>query len=116
MAYAEPPTPSRSSNGQADPRNPTQWRSRYSPNAQIPNGDGINDLFFVHGTGITDLQLLIFDRWGELIFTAEDLATGWDGTYAGRVVQDGVYEYKVRYRVIDAQGWQQAVGHVSVLR
>jgi gliding motility-associated-like protein len=70
----------------------------------------------VRGTGITELQLLIFDRWGELIFTSEQLANGWDGTYAGRVVEDGVYEYKVHYRVVDAPGWHQAVGHVTVLR
>lgn len=94
----------------------TETSSIYVPNAFTPNSDGINDLFFVQGTGITDLELLIFNRWGEMIFSSAALSNGWDGTYGGRDVQDGVYEYKVRYRVVDQQGWAQAIGHVTVLR
>jgi gliding motility-associated-like protein len=86
------------------------------PNAFTPNGDGINDVFRVEGEGITELQLSIFNRWGELIFDGEELERGWDGDYHEIHVQDGVYVWKVHYRTIGQKGWQQATGHVTVLR
>ncbi|MDI9341391.1 MAG: gliding motility-associated C-terminal domain-containing protein [Sediminibacterium sp.] len=70
--------------------------SIYIPNAFTPNGDGQNDVFGAKGTGIKKYQLSIFDRWGELIFTSNDLLKGWDGTVKGnRIAQDGVYIWKV---------------------
>jgi len=94
----------------------TAVSSVYAPNAFTPNGDGINDVFRVEGEGITDLELLIFNRWGELIFDDEELEGGWDGEYHEMHVQDGVYVWKVHYRVADQPGWQQATGHVTLLR
>ncbi len=54
-----------------------------APTAFTPNGDGLNDLFFVRGLG-TDLisfDLNIYDRWGSVVFTTNDILEGWNGRF-----------------------------------
>src|SRR5690606_9499157 len=58
----------------------------FIPNTFTPNGDGNNDLLFVRGRHITDLELMVFDRWGEKVFETRDQSIGWDGTFKGMVV------------------------------
>ena len=69
----------------------------FLPNAFTPNGDGLNDEFI--GVGLTEylqnFEMEIFDRWGSLVFSSQDVQKGWDG----RNAPAGVYMYKVRYRV-----------------
>ena len=43
--------------------------------------------------------LLIFDRWGEVIFKSEERLLGWDGSYKGNPVQEGIYNYVVDYNI-----------------
>jgi gliding motility-associated-like protein len=81
----------------------------YGPNAFTPDGDGNNDVFKFKGMGIEHFELMIFDRWGELLFKADDINRGWDGTYKGKEVPVGVYVYKVRAesyenRVVETAG------------
>jgi gliding motility-associated-like protein len=73
----------------------------YIPEAFTPNGDGINDYFFVKSSRIYDYHLTIFNRWGSTIFQTYDLETVWDGTYGTNIVQDGVYYYFVSYRDVE---------------
>ncbi len=64
----------------------------YVPNAFTPNGDGDNDVFLPKGYKIEDLQMLIFNRWGELIFQSNDVNIGWDGkTKSNIFAPDGLY-------------------------
>src|SRR5207244_1237427 len=51
----------------------------YVPNAFSPNNNGRNDTFFPKGVGIdiTNYQMWIYDRWGNMIFTTTDWSTGW---------------------------------------
>ncbi|MDR1973280.1 MAG: gliding motility-associated C-terminal domain-containing protein [Bacteroidales bacterium] len=56
------------------------------PNGFSPNGDGINDIF------MKDVDLLIFNRWGQQIFASTN-KEGWDGTYKGKPVAKGEYLY-----------------------
>ena len=66
----------------------------YIPNAFTPgNKDETNDILFAFGVGIKDFKFLIFDRWGKMIFETQDITKGWDGTYRGEPVQDGIYLY-----------------------
>ncbi|MGD1845588.1 MAG: PKD domain-containing protein [Salibacteraceae bacterium] len=69
------------------------------PKAFSPNGDGDNEIFRPVGVGIqdTDYQMLIYDRWGHLIFESNNLADGWDGTYQDGTgkVPNGAYVYKI---------------------
>ena len=61
---------------------------------------------------------MIFDRWGEVIFESRDATVGWDGTYSGdaRNVQDGVYTYKIVYKVKKTDERRLIVGHVTLIR
>jgi gliding motility-associated-like protein len=69
----------------------------YIPNCFSPNGDGINELFKVIDYGSCEIyRLMIFNRWGEMIFETQDLHQGWDGTYLGRKVQGGVYAWLLK--------------------
>ncbi len=73
----------------------------YIPNAFTPNRDGTNEVFKGTGIGIKTYTLMIFDRWGELIFQSDNLEKGWDGTFKGKggeIVQEGVYVWKVQLR------------------
>ena len=51
----------------------------------------------------------VFDRWGELMFTKNkilpgtDISQGWDGSFRGRVVENGVYVYMIEVEFEDGQ-------------
>lgn len=71
----------------------------YIPNAFTPaNPDGINDVFAGKGNGIDEYQLMVFDRWGNLIFVADDIAKGWDGKVndGTELAQMDIYVWKVK--------------------
>lgn len=69
----------------------------FIPNAFSPNNDGFNDEF----KPVTDCDLQysiqIFNKWGEIVFSTEDITKGWDGRYKGTKVQDGQYSYIIFY-------------------
>jgi len=73
----------------------------YIPNAFSPNGDDVNDGFKGTGVGIDNAtyNLLIFDRWGNLIWKATDLEKAWNGRINGKdeVVQEDVYVWKASF-------------------
>ena len=73
----------------------------FVPNSFTPNGDGNNDLFLVYGESIKTVNLKVFNRWGELVFTGESMFAGWDGTYKGELQQPGVYVYEARITFLD---------------
>jgi gliding motility-associated-like protein len=90
----------------------------YVPNAFTPDGDGLNDGFFptIMGMSAADYEFLIFDRWGALIFSSDNLGEAWDGTYRGVVAQQDVYVWKLIVtdaRTSDSKGY---VGQVTLLR
>ncbi len=77
----------------------------YAPNVFSPNGDGNNDIFWVQGEDedVMIESLLIYDRWGNKIYEAEDMVVGessrgWDGKYNGTTVNPGVYVYTLEIR------------------
>ncbi|MDP2174405.1 MAG: PKD domain-containing protein [Bacteroidota bacterium] len=77
-----------------------------APTAFSPNNDGVNDLYQPEGIGTKHYEMRIFNRWGELIYVTQD-SKGWDGTYQGKMVQDGVYsavfkvkDFKNRYHYL----------------
>ncbi len=72
--------------------------SIFFPSAFTPTNDGLNDVFMPKARNIKDYQLLIYNRFGELIFESKDLSLGWDGTYKGELVQNGVYNYVAKYK------------------
>lgn len=89
------------------------------PNAFTPDGDAHNQNFkpiFTSGFDPYDYTLLIFDRWGELIFESQNHEIGWDGTFQGNLVQDGVYVWKIEFKETMTDKRHQVYGHVTVLR
>ncbi|WP_375447445.1 gliding motility-associated C-terminal domain-containing protein [uncultured Fibrella sp.] len=70
----------------------------FVPNAFSPNGDGTNDKFGTLNAYTTDLELRIYNRWGEVIFASTPETPEWDGTYRGEPAQTMVYPYVITYR------------------
>jgi gliding motility-associated-like protein len=73
----------------------------FVPTIFSPNGDGLNDEWVIFGSCIEDLNLRVFDRWGELIFTSTSQAQPWDGTYKNQTVPLGNYTYQLELRLKD---------------
>lgn len=73
----------------------------YAPTAFSPDRDGINDYFKVYGNGIGErnFKMIIYDRWGEIVFETEDYQLGWDGKInSGDYGTPGVYTWLVYYQ------------------
>lgn len=70
----------------------------YVPDAFSPNGDGKNDLLDVYGDHLTDFDLKIFNRWGEVIYHTTDINQKWDGTYRGTTYPPMSYPYVVSFK------------------
>jgi len=68
-----------------------------------PNGDGNNDLFFVRGNAIGEMDLAIFDRWGMRVFTSAQPAMGWDGSVNGAPCASGVYVVVLQATLLDGE-------------
>jgi gliding motility-associated-like protein len=62
------------------------------PNAFSPNGDGHNDVFRILGDA-NKVDLRIFNRWGEEVFYTNEISVGWNGTYKGNELNNGVFFY-----------------------
>jgi gliding motility-associated-like protein len=86
----------------------------FIPNAFTPNGDGVNDVFYVEmQEGATLLSFQIFDRWGEKV---HDGLYPWDGNYKGEKAPEGVYVYRINIHLIDLGQDEEKRGSVTLLR
>ena len=72
----------------------------YIPNTFTPNGDGLNDVFYIYGFGFSDVTIDIFDRWGQTLFSTTDASQGWNGRYKGQDCKGDVYVYKLSYKTV----------------
>jgi gliding motility-associated-like protein len=83
----------------------------FLPNAFSPNGDDQNDQWLLFGNPLQIErieELLIFDRWGNMLFQATDWPInserhGWDGTFRGQLLDTGVYAYSIRFRLVNGE-------------
>ncbi|MDG1734313.1 MAG: choice-of-anchor L domain-containing protein [Crocinitomicaceae bacterium] len=88
----------------------------YLPNTFIPDGDRVNEVFSASLIGVQSIEIEIFNRWGQLIFSSTDLDFEWDGTYKGRRVQNGTYLWKLRVLPLDKVDKELFTGHVNILK
>ena len=91
----------------------------FVPNSFTPNGDEFNNAFvpiFTSGFDPFEFNLTIINRWGELIFESNDATVGWDGTYDGKIVPDGMYVWKIRMKNNENDKKYTYTGHVNVLK
>ena len=91
----------------------------FAPNAFTPDEDGVNDIFLPQGIGydINTFNMMIFDRWGNMIYSTDDYNKGWDGRANGgaEVAQIDVYVWKVSLK--DNQGKpHKYIGHVTIVK
>jgi len=89
--------------------------SLFVPNTFSPNGDNVNDVFGAWGKEIRTLTMMVFNRWGELIYTGGSLDAKWDGTYSGQ--QSPIDTYVWRIDVEELVGHKRTLyGHVNLVR
>ena len=87
----------------------------FVPNTFTPNGDGDNDFFYPKGANIREYNMIIFNRWGELVYESNDFDNKWDGTFNGKPCPDGTYVWRIRYSD-ERQINFEKMGHVNLLR
>ena len=77
------------------------------PNAFSPNNDGINDVYKAKDghQSLLDFHAIIFNRWGQKIYEWDDPDGGWDGTWNGHDVKEGVYFVDVRAKGADGRNY-----------
>ena len=86
------------------------------PNIFSPNGDGVNDLFTVISTGLAELDMAIFNRWGQQVATLDRPDRAWTGrTFAAEMVPDGTYFYVLKARGTDGRD-HDLRGTITVVR
>ena len=93
----------------------------YVPNTFTPDGDNFNQIFtpvFYSGYDPYNFEMIIFNRWGEIIFETKNAERGWDGSYGkgGVKAQDGIYTWKITYKNPETDERKIALGHVTLLR
>lgn len=94
----------------------TNYFDIWIPQAFSPNGDGLNDKIRFFSRGIADvLEFKIFNRWGEMVYSGNDLNDGWDGIYKGFPAPLGVYVYYIRAEKY-LGGIYEKQGNITLIR
>ena len=86
----------------------------FIPNTFTPNGDEHNDLLITMGRKIAIFNMIITNRWGEVVFTTNDINKFWDGKFDGNPVKQGTYTYQVNILGEDKRTFSTS-GEVNVI-
>jgi gliding motility-associated-like protein len=104
------------------------------PNSFSPNGDGENDFFrvltnvdkdqnftnntnngFEEGGAIAEIDLRVYNRYGQMVFRTTNPHEGWDGTFKGKPLNPATYTYILNFRTIDGRSDDRS-GNVTLFR
>ncbi len=96
-------------------RIPCSNESVFVPDAFSPNDDGLNDLLLLRAPDITELNFRIYDRWGQLVFETNDPRKGWDGSFAGKMLGNGVFGYAANGKCADGNPFE-IKGNITLIR
>lgn len=84
----------------------------FVPNSFIP-GDTRPELreFRAKGSGIATWRFSVFNKWGQLLWETTKLdegrpAEGWDGSYKGQPMPQGVYFWKIDVQLVNGSEWK----------
>lgn len=90
----------------------------FVPNVFTLDGDVFNNTWqaYMYGIDFYDFHLILFDRWGEIIWESYNADVAWNGTYNGALVQDGVYVWIIEYGDLWTDENKVVKGHVTVLK
>ena len=72
--------------------------SLYMPSGFTPNKDGRNEMMKPLSNCAVTGQLLIYNRWGQIVYQTNDLQKGWNGIFNNMLQTTGVYVYQVSYK------------------
>lgn len=90
------------------------------PTAFSPNGDGLNDYFHMLGDvkNVSFFRMSVYNRWGQMVFSADDVRSGWDGRLKGKDAELGTYYYVIKlvYNGINGAISQMWKGDVTLIR
>ncbi|MFT3934721.1 MAG: gliding motility-associated C-terminal domain-containing protein [Chitinophagaceae bacterium] len=87
----------------------------FMPNAFTPNGDGKNDIFKAYGLSIKEIELRVFNQWGQLLYETRNPAAGWNGYYKGSIQPAGPYVYTVKVTLYSGKTFAKK-GTFSLIR
>ncbi|NTV83624.1 MAG: gliding motility-associated C-terminal domain-containing protein, partial [Bacteroidales bacterium] len=92
----------------------------FVPNAFTPNGDSRNDRFFMVCSNpaiISQFEMNIYNRWGQVIYTGNNIGEGWDGTMNGKPCPMDIYSYVITYTIAEPEiTSKQTAGTVTLVR
>jgi len=91
----------------------------YVPNTFTPDDNSHNDMFLpimTSGFDPMNYKMMIFNRWGELIFETQNPLFGWDGKYKDKIVPDGTYIWILEFRDNNTEEIIIDKGHVNLVR
>ncbi len=95
--------------------------SMWTPNAFTPNSDGVNDTWEIKGMGIESLELLIFNRWGNIVWQTNKKEDQWNGNHysTGMPLESGMYVWVNKFTYYNLNGFvktQTRYGQVTLLK
>lgn len=90
--------------------------SLWFPNCFTPNGDGINDRFVPVYQNIGIYNLIVFNRWGQMLYESNDIDEGWNGQYHGDNCPNGVYFFIAYYSENQGGVSKEVKGSITILR
>ena len=92
--------------------------SFYMPNSFTPNGDGINDYFFpiANKVDVSTFTFKIFNRWGEVVYSSNDVNERWDGTFKGQDVIEDTYLWIINVKDTQSGALKELRGYILVSR
>ena len=87
----------------------------FVPDIFSPDGNGSNDVLYVRGSGVEELNFKLYDRWGQKVFETTDLNIGWDGVFNGKALDTGVFVYALEGKYLSGDSFSQK-GNITLKR
>lgn len=90
----------------------------FIPNTFSPNNDNINDVFapVVMSISEDDYSFSIYDRNGSLLFFSDIVGESWDGSFLSTQIPNGVYIWKISYKIDGDLNSHEKIGHINLIR
>ncbi|MBI2968804.1 MAG: gliding motility-associated C-terminal domain-containing protein [Bacteroidetes bacterium] len=99
----------------------------FIPNAFSPDCNCPDETFSIYSDCLTAVEIIIFNRWGEIVYQYMDAplhiwggaggGVGWNGNYKGNDLDAGVFVYRVKYKTINEPGTEKRItGNVNLIR
>ena len=88
-----------------------------TPSAFTPNGDGVNDCYNLNGWAecTTTFYISIYNRWGEMVFSSDDVSFCWDGLFLGKPLDSAVFVYYIKAEIAKV-GNVTKKGNITLIR